>query len=212
MAAVVNWQISVFHVFSFFAPCIAIFSTMRYPSATSSTIITLKPTAKNIVPTFECSPCDISGISSSTTTYSMAPAKRSRALQYYKLSETPAYYITAWYNLLSGKWEFGKVHATETTVEGVTVELTTNGRHTNYEMKLSGFGLDTSTNKAYGVVLTAADGSEYGLRHVANIWHGTKLGFNADDPYFASIIGKTITQITFYAADGVYVLPVNVAL
>ena len=45
-----------------------------------------------------------------------------------------------------------------------------------------------------------------------NIWHGTKLGFNADDPYFASIIGKTITQITFYTADGVYVLPVSVAL
>ena len=79
-------------------------------------------------------------------------------MQYYKLSETPAYYITAWYNLLSGKWEFGKVHATETTVEGVTVELTTNGRHTNYEMKLSGFDLDTSTNKVYGVVLTAVDG------------------------------------------------------
>ena len=57
-----------------------------------------------------------------------------------------------------------------------------------------------------------ADGSEYGLHHVTNIWHGTKLGFNADDPYFASIIGKTITQITFYAADGVYVLPVSVAL
>ena len=48
--------------------------------------------------------------------------------------------------------------------------------------------------------------------HVTNIWHGTKLGFNADGPYFASIIGKTVTQITFYAADGVYVLPVNVAL
>ena len=127
-------------------------------------------------------------------------------------NKTPAYYITAWYNLLSGKWEFGKVHATETTVEGVTVELTTNGRHANYEMKLSGFDLDTSTNKVYGVVLTTADGSEYGLHHVTNIWHGTKLGFNADDPYFASIIGKTITQITFYAADGVYVLPVNVAL
>ena len=88
----------------------------------------------------------------------MAPAKRSRALRYCKLGETPAYYITAWYNLLSGKWEFGKVHATETTVEGVTVELTTNGRHANYEMKLSGFDLDTSTNKVYGVVLTTADG------------------------------------------------------
>ncbi|OLA04396.1 MAG: hypothetical protein BHV90_07915 [Clostridiales bacterium 42_27] len=122
------------------------------------------------------------------------------------------YYITAWYNLLSGKWEFGKVHATETTVEGTTVELKTNGHHTTYEMKISGFDLDYKANKVYGVVLTTADGSEYGLHHVANIWHGTKLGFNADDPYFASIIGKTVTQITFYTADGVYVLPVSVAL
>ena len=88
------------------------------------------------------------------------------ALRYYKLGETPAYYITAWYKLLSGKWEFGKVHATETTVEGVTV------------------------------VLTAADGSEYGLHHVTNIWRGTELGFNTDEPYLASIIGKTVTQIT----------------
>ena len=76
MAAVVNWQISVFHIFPFFAPCIAIFSTMRYSSATSSTIITLKPTAKNTVPTLECCPCDISGIRSYTTTYSMAPAAK----------------------------------------------------------------------------------------------------------------------------------------
>ena len=104
------------------------------------------------------------------------------ALRYYKLGKTPAYYITAWYKLLSGKWEFGKVHATETTVEGVTVELTT------------------------------ADSSEYGLHHVTNIWRGTELGFNTDDPYLASIIGKTVTQITYYTADGVYVLPVNVAL
>ena len=90
-------------------------------------------------------------------------------MRYYKLSETPAYYITAWYNLLSGKWEFGKVHATETTVEGATVELNTNGHHTNYEMKLSGFDLDYKANKVYGVVLTTADGSEYGLHHVTNL-------------------------------------------
>jgi len=131
---------------------------------------------------------------------------------YYKLSETPAYYITAWYDLLSGKWEFGKVHAAETTVEGATVELNTNGHRATHEMKISGFDLDYKANKVYGAVLTTADGREYGLRHLANIWHGTKLGFNADDPYFASIIGKTITQITFYTADGVYVLPVSVAL
>ena len=34
----------------------------------------------------------------------------------------------------------------------------------------------------------------------------------ADDGCKVRIIGKTITQITFYAADGVYVLPVSVAL
>ena len=93
----------------------------------------------------------------------------SRALRYYKLSETPAYYITAWYNLLSGKWEFGKVHATETTVEGTTVELNTNGHHATYEVKISGFDLDYKANKVYGVVLTTADGSEYGLHHVTNL-------------------------------------------
>lgn len=90
-------------------------------------------------------------------------------MRYYKLSETPAYYITAWYNLLSGKWEFGKVHATETTVEGVTVELNTNGHHATYEMKISGFDLDYKANKVYDVVLTTADGSEYGLHHVTNL-------------------------------------------
>ena len=149
----------------------------------------------------------------STTTYTGVDALfENESYAYYKLGETPAYYITAWYNLLSGKWEFGKVHATETTVEGVTVELTTNGRHTNYEMKLSGFNLDVNTNKVYGVVLTTADGSEYGLHHVTNIWRGTELGFNTDEPYLASIIGKTVTQITYYTADGVYVLPVSVAL
>ena len=90
-------------------------------------------------------------------------------MRYYKLSETPAYYITAWYNLLSGKWEFGKVHATETTVEGTTVELNTNGHHATYEMKISGFDLDYKANQVYGVVLTTADGSEYGLHHVTNL-------------------------------------------
>ena len=90
-------------------------------------------------------------------------------MRYYKLSETPAYYITAWYNLLSDKWEFGKVHATETTVEGTTVELNTNGHHATYEMKISGFDLDYKANKVYGVVLTTADGSEYGLHHVTNL-------------------------------------------
>ena len=43
----------------------------------------------------------------STTTYTGVDALfENESYAYYKLGETPAYYITAWYNLLSGKWEF----------------------------------------------------------------------------------------------------------
>ena len=47
-----------------------------YPSATSSTIITRKPPITPRVPTLECSPRCASGISSSTTTYIIAPAAK----------------------------------------------------------------------------------------------------------------------------------------
>ena len=149
-----------------------------------------------------------------TTTYTGVDALfENDSYSYYKLSEAPAYYATAWYNVLfTGSWEFGKVKAAETTVNGATVEVVTNGRHADYEMKVNGFDLDVGTNKVYGVVMTTADGEEYGLHHVTNIWRGTELGFDADDACYASMIGKTVTQITYYTADGVYVLSVNVVI
>lgn len=49
-----------------------------HPRATSSIIIAVKPTAKAIVPESDCSADDISGISSSTTTYIIAPAAKLR--------------------------------------------------------------------------------------------------------------------------------------
>ena len=115
-------------------------------------------------------------------------------MRYYKLSEIPAYYITAWYNLLSGKWEFGKVHATETTVEGTTVELNTNGHHATYEVKISGFDLDYKANKVYGVVLTTADGSEYGLHHVTNLLNFLQHNLEVYVMYFGN---KGIQQRPF---------------
>ena len=48
----------------------------NYPSATSKTIISRKPPITAKVPVLECSPKCASGISSSTTTYSMAPAAK----------------------------------------------------------------------------------------------------------------------------------------
>ena len=54
--------------FAFLSFCIMHSAFCIYPSATSSIIIRVKPNAKKIVPMLECSPSDISGISSSTTT------------------------------------------------------------------------------------------------------------------------------------------------
>ena len=51
-------------------------SVRVYPSAISRIIIIIKPIAKAIVPISECLPCWVSGISSSTTTYSIAPAEK----------------------------------------------------------------------------------------------------------------------------------------
>ena len=49
---------------------------LLYPKATSKIIIIINPIATPIVPIFECSPFCDSGISSSTTTYIIAPAAK----------------------------------------------------------------------------------------------------------------------------------------
>lgn len=149
----------------------------------------------------------------STTTYAGVDALfENPSYAYYVLDSEPSYYVTGWYNYFTGEMQFGKVKVSATTVEGVTVELKTNGRHTDYELVLSGFDLDTSTNTVYGVVATTSDGDQYGLRHVYEVWRGTELGFNADDTYYAGMIGKTITSFTYYTAEGVYEIPVSVAI
>ena len=52
------------------------FWCLSYPKATSKIIITTKPMANIIVPISEWGSPDISGISSSTTTYIIAPAAK----------------------------------------------------------------------------------------------------------------------------------------
>ena len=47
-----------------------------YPNATSKIIIITKPNATPIVPMLVCSPACESGINSSTTTYTIAPAAK----------------------------------------------------------------------------------------------------------------------------------------
>lgn len=150
----------------------------------------------------------------STTTYAGADALfENPSYTYYKLSETPNAYLTAWYNYFTGEMEFGSLKASPVTVEGVTAEVKLYGRHTDYEITLNGFeALDYDNNRIYGVVVKTSDGAEYGLRHVYEIWRGTELGWNGEDAYYGAMSGKTITEITYYTANGVYELPVSIEL
>ncbi len=98
-----------------------------------------------------------------------------------------------------GTFSFGPATGTPEEVAG-TVTLQTGGRHTYYEMTVSGLPEDVASRVA-AVTLHTQDGAIYGLRHVAEIWRGTELGFGSDGAY-AALQGKTIDCITYYLSDG----------
>lgn len=119
---------------------------------------------------------------------------------YYVLSETPSSYKEA--TLTDGNWSFGKATGAAVTDSEATIsKFTTNGHHTDYEIKVNSKKIEKG-EKVYGVVLTDTEGHSYGLRHIAEIWHAIELGFNAD----SAVVGKTIKQITYYTDKGTFVL------
>ena len=149
-----------------------------------------------------------------TTTYSGKDALfESEDYSYYVLEEEPAYY-----KILEADGSFSKVKGAESQTIDADVELTTVSSYGDYQITIESESLDTS--KVYGVALTTTDGSGYGLRHLENIWQGKKLAFctgfttsvhncPTDSNHYASIMGKTIEQITYYTESGIYEIAVD---
>ena len=81
-----------------------------------------------------------------------------------------------------------------------TAELSTGGRHTYYELAISG-AAEIKTDNVSAVTLRTTDHNVYGLRHVSEIWRGTELGFD-DTGIYAALQGQTIDRITYYLNDG----------
>ncbi|MBE6002017.1 MAG: hypothetical protein E7239_11695 [Sarcina sp.] len=137
------------------------------------------------------------------------------------LFEAPDYsfYITdddpAYYKEMSmeadGTMTFGPVQGDAVSVEGVTGAVTIGARHANIEIKLSGTDGVAQGDAVSGAVVTAVDdegnATQYGLRHVVNIWRGTEIGWNYDE---LDIYGKTITNIRYYKQDAVIDYPVDI--
>ena len=123
---------------------------------------------------------------------------------YYKLTDKPTYYKT-----LNDDGSFSAVSGRASTVEGVTAEVTYNARHADIEMSLSGTDGIEQGDTVSGVILTDSDGAKYGLRHIANIWRTTELGWNYDE---FDLLGKTIVNIRYITQDAVIDYPAEIIL
>lgn len=131
------------------------------------------------------------------TTYTGREALfESASYSYYALSDTPSYYKEA--TLTNGKWTFGKATGAASEATATIAKFKTSGHHADYEMEIESDKI-TEGQKVSAVVLTDTDGNTYGLRHVAEIWRATELGFGKD----SALVGKTISAVTYYTDDGV---------
>ena len=122
---------------------------------------------------------------------------------YYKLSEAPNAYKTMTKSA-DGNFVFSAVNAEAKKVAMTTV-LTYGGHHTDVTYKVTCDTLPQFGITVNGVVITA-NGTQYALRHVYEIWRVIELGWNWDQLDENGLSGKTITNITYYItnAEGQY--------
>ena len=138
---------------------------------------------------------------------------------YYVLSTAPAYYKELTVNE-DGTYSFGKTTATEKKVEGAAIEkFKTSSKYGDYQLNLNFDKVADSdqisgNTKVLAAVITTTDGTQYGLRHVENIWKGTEFawgtGFTTQShgcpisgEHYASMMGKKIDAVTYYTENGV---------
>lgn len=144
-----------------------------------------------------------------TTTYTGKDALfENESYAYYVLPEAPAYYKEMT-KAADGSLSFGPVIGETGTVSGVEASVTYGARHADIEMALSGTEGIAQGDKVSGVILTTDDGAKYALRHVANIWRATEIGWNLSD---MDLAGRTITNIRYITNEAVIDYPVNIAI
>ena len=127
---------------------------------------------------------------------------------YYVLDEVPASYKEASYD--GNTFTFGAATGQVTTVDGLTGTVKIGARHADIEIALTGVNIPTTTDAdgnpvnydVNAVVVTDADGNVYGLRHIANLWRQTEIGWNYDEAGLGNLTGGIIKNIRYYFSDG----------
>ena len=159
----------------------------------------------------------------STTDYTGKDALfESTSYSYYTLSEKPSYYKELTVNE-DGSFSFGATQGTAATItEGVTAELKTDSKYGDYQLKLEGLDntIPPKTTAIYGVIVSTKEGSDYGMRHLENIYKVSKLawatGFTSvvhgcptSSEHYKAMMGQHINKVTYYTAKGIYEIPVG---
>ena len=136
---------------------------------------------------------------------------------YYVLSEAPSYYKELTVNA-DGSYSFSAMKGAETKTVSINATLKTETKYGDYELDLDNNAfpevIDTNTDKIYGVTVNTTDGTNYGLRHLENIWRGSMLawgtgyttevhGCPVSSAHYKSIMGKTIDSVTYYTDKGI---------
>ena len=158
-----------------------------------------------------------------TTTYTGKDALFENAsYAYYKLNEAPAYYKVLTKDE-KGNLTFSEVKGTETALKDATVTFKSSSNYGDYQLNIDSETLKGTTENpvtVYGAVLTTSDGFKYGLRHLENIWRNTELawcvgfttsvkGCPTSSKSYESMIGKTLTNVTYYTDKGTYTLKLD---
>lgn len=148
-----------------------------------------------------------------TTTYTGVDALfENESYAYYVLDTEPACYKELTVGK-DGSFQFGTVqNANVQKVSDASAVLNTVTTYGDYQITVNDLGLPDDV-KVYAVILKTTDGSQYGLRHMENIWRNTSLAFctgftemvhncPTSSAHYESIMGKTISGITYYTSAG----------
>ena len=97
----------------------------------------------------------------------------------------------------------------------------TESKYGDYQLDLDGL-TDTipSGTAIYGVIVSTKEGSDYGMRHLENIWRVSELawatGFTTavhncptSSEHYKAMMGQQIDKVSYYTANGIYEIPVG---
>ena len=118
---------------------------------------------------------------------------------YYVMAEAPANYKTLTVNE-DGSFSFSSVRNTAEDKKYTSATITYNGHYT--PVTLSFAADEINDDSVVTAIIIKADGQNYALRHVENVWRKTELGWYWTDFDGKGLAGKTITDITYYTNDG----------